>query len=240
LEAPDVNLIFRDVGGFPPSRYEPRGDTLVANGVRFDLSFIGEGDWLDVTAFRTDPRRPGVPGWLTYPITRTDGELQVTVARNPDLPELIVTGPERDGIIDRSQLKTAEWRLADARASMQRAVNTFVEEQADKLAGSSVYTRFERDSFWLQVQEARALLAGQITPEQSMLVVPVANGKRVAYQVLAQKIIEKSTGMTKLAQAVIACRGVAEEGLAAARNEAEAALVMDAVKNTWAKALGGK
>lgn len=47
------------------------GDTLTLNGETFDLSQVGEGDTLPAVAIKS--------GWFTGPVTRTNGELALTL-----------------------------------------------------------------------------------------------------------------------------------------------------------------
>jgi hypothetical protein len=57
--------------GDAPNTLEKQGDTLIVNGEAFDFGFLAEGDTL---------RREAVSGdWLASDVTRTGGELALTV-----------------------------------------------------------------------------------------------------------------------------------------------------------------
>lgn len=86
------------VGGDAPITLEKQGDTLIVNGEAFDFSFLADGDTL--------PRDAVSGGWLGSDVTRTSGDLNLTVVmpHGPLAPEatrfpapITVT---QDGLID--------------------------------------------------------------------------------------------------------------------------------------------
>tara|TARA_R110002020_G_scaffold304014_1_gene519773 strand:- start:1450 stop:1776 length:327 start_codon:yes stop_codon:yes gene_type:complete len=75
------NITFSPLSGDTPMTLEKQGGALIVNGEAFDFGFLADGDTLPHSAVSGD--------WLASDVTRTDGDLHLTVRlpHGPNAPE---------------------------------------------------------------------------------------------------------------------------------------------------------
>ena len=66
-----MKITLSPIRGNAPIALKKQGDTLIVNSEAFDFSFLSEGD--------TIPRDAVTAGWLASDVTRTHGDLVMTV-----------------------------------------------------------------------------------------------------------------------------------------------------------------